>query len=65
MALREAVNEPRSMFENSTDKIIRHANIKGAVSSIGQNVNVAARHREIVEDVDGRDKPGHDEGTKQ
>jgi hypothetical protein len=63
MALCKAINEPRPMFEHSTDKIIGHANVQGAVESIGQNVNIATGHREIVKDVDGRDKPGHDEGT--
>jgi hypothetical protein len=64
MALCEAINEPGSMFENATDEIIRHANVKRTVGSIGQNVNVATGHWQIVKDVDGRDKPGHDEGTK-
>jgi hypothetical protein len=63
MAPCKAINEPRPMFEHSTDKIIRHSTAKGAVGSIGQNVNIATGHREIVKDVDGRDKTGHDEGT--
>jgi hypothetical protein len=64
MALCETINEPGSMFKHPTDKIICHSNVKSSVGSIGQNVDVAAGHLEIVKDVDGRDKPGHDEGTK-
>ena len=54
-------DEPRPMLEHPANQIIRHADIKNAVRSIGQNVNVpAACHAEILQDVDGRDKPGHD-----
>jgi hypothetical protein len=50
------------MLEHPANQIIRHADIKNAVRSIGQNVNVpAACHAEILQDVDGRDKPGHDD----
>ena len=43
------------------DEVIRHANVQDAVRSIGQNVNVTTCHTDILQDVDGRDKPGHDE----
>ena len=57
----ETFDEPRAMFEHPADKIVRHADIKDAVGSIGQNVDVAACHAETLQDVDGRDKPGRDE----
>ncbi len=49
------------MFEYPTDEIVCHADIKNAVWTIGQNVNVPACHADTLQDVDGRDKPGHDE----
>ena len=58
----KAFDETRPMLERAANQIIRHADIKNAVRSIGQNVNVpAACHAEILQDVDGRDKPGHDD----
>jgi hypothetical protein len=57
----EAFHEPRPMLKQPADEVIRHANVQYAIRSIGQNVNVAACHAEILQDVDGRDKPGHDE----
>jgi hypothetical protein len=50
---------------DSTDKIIRHTDVKGAVRSIRENVDIAAcGHAEIMKDVDGRNKPGHDKETE-
>jgi hypothetical protein len=57
----EAFDEFRAMFKDAADKIACHPYIKDAVGSICQNINVATRHAEILQDVDGRDKPGHDE----
>jgi len=31
------------------------------VIEFGQNVNMATCHTDSLQDVDGRDKPGHDE----
>jgi hypothetical protein len=39
------------------------AGIQNAVRTIGQNINVSTCHAEILQDVDGRDKPGHDENS--
>jgi hypothetical protein len=49
------------MLEYPADEIACHADIQNAVRTIGQNVNVSTCHAEILQDVDGRDKPGHDE----
>ena len=49
------------MLKYPTDQIIRHPNVQNAVQAIGQNINVSTSHAEILQDVDGRDKPGHDE----
>ncbi len=57
----EAFDESRAMFEDAVDKIVRHPNVQNAVRTIGQNINVTACHAGILQDVDGRDKPGHDE----
>jgi len=42
--------------ESGTDEIIRHACVEDAVGAIGQDVNIAASHAEILQDVDGRDE---------
>jgi hypothetical protein len=57
----EAVDESRAMFEYSTDEIACHADVQDAVAPVRQYVDVSTRHAEILQDVDGRDKPGHDE----
>ena len=57
----ESIDEPRTMFEYPTNKITSHPDIKNAVGTIGQNVDVSTCHAAILQDVDGRDKPGHDE----
>ena len=56
----EIDRESGAMLEYPADKIARHADIQDAVRTIGQNVDVATCHVEILQDVDGRDKPGHD-----
>jgi hypothetical protein len=56
------VNESGSMFKNAAYGIARHSDVQNAIRSIGQDVDVAAGyHGAQVKDVDGRDKPGHDE----
>src|SRR6185437_442470 len=61
VSFREAFDEPGPMLEHAADKIACHADIEDAVPSVGHEINVAACHAEILQDVDGRDKPGHDE----
>jgi hypothetical protein len=70
----KALDESRSMFENPTDEIVCHANVKNAVRTTCQNVNITAVcHVEILQDVDGRDigakqsfvaSPGHDDASR-
>ena len=57
----EAFDESRAMFEDAADKIVCHPHIEDAIRTIGENINVTACHAESLQDVDGRDKPGHDE----
>jgi hypothetical protein len=57
----KSIDETGTVFEYPADKIARHSDIENPVGTIGQNVNVPARHADILQDVDGRDKPGHDE----
>ena len=57
----ETIDESRTMLEYATNKVACYPNIQNAVGAIGQNVNVPTCHVEILQDVDGRDKPGHDE----
>jgi hypothetical protein len=62
MPSRKALYKPRPVFEYAADKIVCHADIEDAVRSVGHEVNVATCHAGILQDVDGRDKPGHDDG---
>jgi hypothetical protein len=59
--LGEALDESRAMLKNPADKIVRYPNVEDDVRTIGQNIDVSTCHAEILQDVDGRDKPGHDE----
>ena len=61
MLFGEAIDESRTMLEYAADQIICHANVQDPVGTIGQNVNVTTCHTDILQDVDGRDKSGHDE----
>jgi hypothetical protein len=61
MSLGKSINKSGSMLENATHKIVRHPDIQDAVGPICEDIDVAAfYHCAKVEDVDGRDKPGHD-----
>ena len=57
----EAIDKSGTMLEYAADKIARHADVQDAVWAVGQNINVSTCHAEILQAVDGRDKPGHDE----
>jgi hypothetical protein len=61
ISLGEAINESGTMFEYSANEIAGHPDVEDAIRTIGQNINVSTCHPEILQDVDGRDKPGHDE----
>ena len=49
------------MFVNSSNKIVRNPHVQDAVGCARQNIDVAAKHILMMKDVDGRDKPGHDD----
>jgi hypothetical protein len=59
--LGKPVDKSGTMFEYPANKVACHPDIESAVRTIGQNVDVSACHDAILQDVDGRDKPGHDE----
>src|SRR5665213_1556168 len=54
----EAIDESGAMLEHAADEVVRYADVQDAVRAIGQNVNVSTSHVGILQDVDGRDKPG-------
>jgi hypothetical protein len=60
MSFCKAFDESGAVFKNSTNQIIGHAGVKNAVRTICQKIDKPACHTEILQDVDGRDKPGHD-----
>jgi hypothetical protein len=49
------------MLVDPTNEVIRDSYIKNPVRTICQDVNEPACHVATLQDVDGRDKPGHDE----
>jgi len=59
--LGKSIDESRPMFEYPTNEIACHPDVANAVGTIGQNIEVPTCHAAILQDVDGRDKPGHDE----
>ena len=54
-------NESVSMFVDSSNKVACHSNVQDPVGSACQDVYVAAEHEPTMKNVDGRDKPGHDD----
>jgi hypothetical protein len=61
MLLGEAIDKSRSMLEHAADEITCYADVQDAVRAIGQDINESTGHADILQDVDGRDKPGHDD----
>ena len=57
----ETINSFHAMLKYATNKVVRHADIQNAVGPVGQKIDIATCHEAIMKDVDGRDKPGHDE----
>jgi hypothetical protein len=60
VAFCKSSNSADAMLINATSEIACYANIKDAVGTVGQEVNVSTPHAPIMQNVDGRDKPGHD-----
>ena len=50
------------MFVNSSDKVVRNTDVQDAVGRACQYVKIATCHCHNMKNVDGRDKPGHDDG---
>ena len=48
------------MFVAAPDEVAGDADLKRTIAAIGHYVNEAAMHHTNQQDVDGRDKPGHD-----
>jgi len=61
MPFGETFDESGAMLKYAADEIVCYTNVEYAVWTIRQNVNVATCHAEILQGVDGRDKPGHDD----
>ena len=56
----KSVNTSLAVLIYAANKVVSHADVKDAVRFIGQKINVATAHMLMLQDVDGRDKPGHD-----
>ena len=53
----KAFDESGAMFKYATNEIACYSDVENAIRSIRQDVNITTRHAEILQDVDGRDKP--------
>jgi hypothetical protein len=53
-----------TVFADPADQIIGNADVQNPIRPIGQYVDPAALHADILQNVDGRDKPGHDGGAR-
>jgi hypothetical protein len=58
--LREPAYQTIAMFMAAPDEVAGDADVKRTIAAIGHYVNKAATHHTNQQDVDGRDKPGHD-----
>jgi hypothetical protein len=61
LSLGKTVHEPGTMLKDAADKVVCHPYIEDTIWTIGQKIDVPTCHAEILQDVDGRDKPGHDD----
>jgi hypothetical protein len=58
--LRETEYQTVAMFIAAPDEVAGDADVKRTIAAAGHYVNKAATHRTNQQDVDGRDKSGHD-----
>jgi glutamyl-Q tRNA(Asp) synthetase len=58
---RKAVDGARLMFIGPPNEVVRNCDVQDSIGSICQDIDISASHSVILLDVDGRDKPGHDE----
>src|SRR5437773_10564963 len=65
VALAETFDQSLTVFEGAPGQVAGDAGIENAVAPIGDQIKPTARHLCIEEDVDGRDKPGHDQTQPQ
>ena len=57
----ESRDQAIPMFIDSSDEVVRNSHVQNAVWRARQNINIATYHTQRMKDVDGRDKPGHDD----
>jgi hypothetical protein len=56
----ESRDQAIPMFIDSSDEVVRDPYVRNSIWRASQNVNIATQHTDMMKDVDGRDKPGHD-----
>jgi hypothetical protein len=61
ISLGKTVYKTAAVFVGPADKIVCHPHVEDAIGTVGQKINESSCHAEILQDVDGRDKPGHDD----
>jgi hypothetical protein len=57
----KSIHQAFAMLIGPTWQIAGDADVKYSIASVGHDVNETPRHALKIKDVDGRDKPGHDE----
>ena len=57
---RETSDRARFVFVDTSNEIVRDANVKRPAGTACEMVDVILRHNRLLPKRDGRDKPGHD-----
>jgi hypothetical protein len=64
VTFRESFNDTFPMFPRALWQITGDAGVQDAIASVGDEINPTTCHATLLkQDVDGRDKPGHDGGN--
>ena len=63
VSFRKSRDQAIAMLVDSSHEVVRNTHVQDAVGCARQYVKIATCHAHKMKDVDGRDKPGHDEET--
>ena len=60
MSLRESIYSAATMLEHPSYEIAGDADVKNTVRPVRDEIHIGTERFAIMQDVDGRDRPGHD-----
>ena len=58
---RRSCDQSVPVFVDASNKVVDHPDAQNVVGRARHDINVATSHKRMMKDVDGRDKPGHDD----